>query len=732
MAELGKRVVIYFLVSLVLANFAFADHVAAIKNVGYTPIYETTNTSIVLNVANDLTSANSIRNVSIAYTGFDILSVITPVDWGSIIDNPLVYYGVASAISNWGSQNFGFDVSALNVDEDTIYTWPIKTIDSNGDIQTNNIELMVLNDDTPPIINYIIPADGSYIYGALQQFAVNAIDPETGVKDANLHLSNCDLVLDPLTNTSSMQYEEIALNCENDLCAQDYDLNSWDEGDICYYFDISNNGGEVATVTAKSIIDRTAPTVTLTAPENNFQTNSNDVDFSFIANDNFAPQMSCVIAINDNLNNITAENGVETIQTINLNDGRYDWNVTCSDLVPLNASSETRSLLVDTRAPNITITEIGVVNRGDLVTVDYVVTDEGVGVDSSSIVVEIVDPNGNVTFGDSLQTTLDSPLGIYTVIISASDLLGHVATEQIQFRLRFNYVITLSISPNPAQPSNLSENITNYADINGNVVMDNGSMIAENEINLNLINENVTVSIDSSGNFAYQIDVPEQAGSYPITAEIVSVLDTYSKTENLIVVGPYCGDNIVNNDEECDGSISQTCADYGFDQGTLRCSASCTIDTSGCSNTPRQRSSRGGSGNPVMITNIVEEQNESGDSGIVASFCGDGICQENEKDDCHADCEIAECYIDDDCAEGLECLSEKCVQKQTGQSLNATIENRKRGFGIGKAWALFMDSIGPINWNMLLGLMVVAALLYFFGWRKNKKDEMTVYIEKRR
>ncbi|HEX3763332.1 MAG TPA: hypothetical protein VHW23_31775 [Kofleriaceae bacterium] len=46
-----------------------------------------------------------------------------------------------------------------------------------------------------------------------------------------------------------------------------------------------------------------------------------------------------------------------------------------------------------------------------------------------------------------------------------------------------------------------------------------------------------------------------------------------------------CGDGLVEQEEACDGDVfaGRTCLTQGFYQGTLGCTASCTLDTSGCS-----------------------------------------------------------------------------------------------------------------------------------------------------
>lgn len=61
---------------------------------------------------------------------------------------------------------------------------------------------------------------------------------------------------------------------------------------------------------------------------------------------------------------------------------------------------------------------------------------------------------------------------------------------------------------------------------------------------------------------------------------------------------PFCGDGIVNGDEQCDGAnlAGQSCTGLGYDTGSLACTASCTLDATSCANTPRRGGSSGGGG----------------------------------------------------------------------------------------------------------------------------------------
>jgi hypothetical protein len=57
-------------------------------------------------------------------------------------------------------------------------------------------------------------------------------------------------------------------------------------------------------------------------------------------------------------------------------------------------------------------------------------------------------------------------------------------------------------------------------------------------------------------------------------------------TGGSVAPGPSCGNGVVDGSEECDGEAfgEETCADLGFQGGTLGCEASCKLDSSSCCN----------------------------------------------------------------------------------------------------------------------------------------------------
>ncbi len=79
-----------------------------------------------------------------------------------------------------------------------------------------------------------------------------------------------------------------------------------------------------------------------------------------------------------------------------------------------------------------------------------------------------------------------------------------------------------------------------------------------------------------------------------------------------------CGDGIKDDPEECDGTDFRltTCADFGFDDGTLACNGDCTADPSGCSGTEHCGDGRDNDGD-----GLVDCEDETDCSAACAAPC---------------------------------------------------------------------------------------------------------------
>lgn len=85
-----------------------------------------------------------------------------------------------------------------------------------------------------------------------------------------------------------------------------------------------------------------------------------------------------------------------------------------------------------------------------------------------------------------------------------------------------------------------------------------------------------------------------------------------------ICVGGVCGDGFVQQGEECDGeAIVSSCADLGFDSGTLSCTLGCSHDTSMCCNDDV---------GSTCVDGDAYWVDSCGNVGSLREECGSGLC----------------------------------------------------------------------------------------------------------
>lgn len=705
---MNKRGLIVILLSILLLPSVIATHIPKVTS-NYNSIYETNSANITLTVENGIFSAASINNVNLAINGFNVNNIVNVLGWTLTNNNSINFNTNTNAISNWGLQRFGFTIQANNVAQDTQNDWTITTTDTDSDAEINTLQFTVLNDATPPIITATTP--GAFNLGATELFSIEANDPETGIANAKLYYSNCDLIYNNATNTSSMQYAADALTCANDLCSIDKDLTAENEGDICFKYDVSNRGGETATTTdLTSIIDRTAPSVTLTSPDDNVFLTATSVNLDFTVQDNYATQLACNVNVNGNSNLINSTT-VNNSFSLNVNDGLYTWFVACTDEVALTQTTASRTFTVDNSAPNITITAPSVIDRGTNAIINVSIIDLGSGVNQSSITAELIDANGNLTQVQitanqiTYPTTIASTPGTYTVTITAKDNLGQRATNSVQFRIRETFDITLSLSQNQIDAS--TANITNYVDLTGNIVKDDSS-IPSGTIDITKIGANETINIDNlTGNFAAQIQIPQTNGMYTIFATFLNGIDSFSSSVN-IGVGPYCGNKVVDAGEECDGSTAAVCDDYGFKKGDVLCSATCTINTTQCSNPGNSGESGGGS------SGGGHHGSSGGSSGLVYTTAPEpeeNKVVEEEKPSASGIIEPVNLEPENT---GVQAILEK--------------ETPLERPVVGAAVSALGNFTKKIDKRLIIAALIIGAVLYILGWKR--EDDWDRYFRK--
>ncbi len=690
------KVLAFIVLSIILASSASAlSFVSFSGNSTPAQIYETTNADFAFQVSNGLFSLNSIDNVSIGATGFSLVNMIDIVGWDEI--GFVAYHTTTNAISNWGSQNFGFTAKANQVSQDSTYNWPVIVTDTAGDSSYFTYQITVLDDATPPVMTNPVPTPNSFIQGtSSQMFSIDAVDPETGVASANAYRSiNC-----------TGNYTSNALSASGNTWSANLDLSADPEAlSICYYFDSTNNGGASGTTpTYNMVVDRTPPTVILNSPANGVLLNSSNVTLDFNATDNLATSLSCSLVIDSAANSMNVYG--QTLYNAVLADGQHSWSVACTDGAGWTTASAVNTFTVDTQGPNITINPIQTAFRGNPAQLDANIVDAGVGLSPSTVQFTVTDPasnpsavsitqNGNI-FSGNYATTISSLLGSYSLLVSAIDNIGNAAAAVSNFIITYSYLLGLT-STGQVNPSDPANNITNNITISGNVTYDNGSSVPETSLILTVPDSagnytNVTAGI-SNDQFTYAIASPQVSGSYVITAIITpSNGYTFTKSSN-VYVGLFCGDNSCNNGESC----SSCASDCGS------CPPSPSGGSGGNGGSSRRSSSGGG-----QVVNYQPEEPNTNDDGL------NGIVEqpkEEQKDD----------------GKNSEPVP---VAQITGAAVAPLPENPGVGAGIG----LFSNL--KIKWWVIALIAGLLVTLYAFGKVKKRKDnrfnrEMSEYLERR-
>ncbi|MBD3354962.1 hypothetical protein GF361_03175, partial [Candidatus Woesearchaeota archaeon] len=306
-----------------------------------------------------------------------------------------------------------FNARADLVDEDTSQN--IEIITTGQGSTTDTVEIIILDDNTAPILSDSIPEDNGFLRQGItdQLISIDAVDDETGIKNASFSYWNCSV------NATNSTIYTIELNCVNDTCTAQTDLSEYKEGNqMCFQFKVYNNALESSSLIGTAGFDGTPPNVSLIAPEDNAYGGDSTL-FSFIASDNLAPNLNCEwIVDNENIDSIIAENNQitnTTYDTTNISEGTHEWKVRCTDLVGLSSDSETRNIIIDLSPPSIILN-----------------SPENNSIIGDDVQIDIdVDDNyelDNVTYSSSLNSSELSE-GINLLTVTASDKAGNTAEK---------------------------------------------------------------------------------------------------------------------------------------------------------------------------------------------------------------------------------------------------------------------------------------------------------------
>ncbi len=207
----------------------------------------------------------------------------------------------------------------------------------------------------------------------------------------------------------------------------------------------------------------------------------------------------------------------------------------------------------------------------------------------------------------------------------------------------------------------------------------------------------------------------------------------------------YCGDGNVDPGEQCEGSnlAGKNCGSFGYNSGSLSCTSSCTIDTSGCYNTDNNNGGGssggggGGGGSSGFTSNEnweCEEWSECSPDGMQFRDCvqrnSEGLVTSKESQECTyaapavtdgSTCtEIWECTEWSECIDGIQtrtctdingCTTEFDKPLES-QECEIVVEEAARGFAA--ITGAFIANLGKYPGILWVLVLLILAVVYYY------------------
>ena len=310
----------------------------------------------------------------------------------------------------------GFEVTMIPgaaLDQGT-YTWYINCTDSDGVVKSDERTLAV--DNLPPNVTISYPNagnwindDGSNVIFMFNDYGVSLTASCTIYADGSGHGTNSSVLND--TSTS------IGISPGLSEGSHSLNVNCTDEA-----------GNEGSSSSLSLNVDTVLPVVTATSPGNGNLTSNNRPSFIFTLSDATSPNSTCVLYIGTNsYNTSTLSNGAATlIPNITINNGVYNWNITCTDLANNLGASIARSITIDTDAPEVNLLNTSFNTPINITSITFNFSDADSAA-NCSLFFDGVSVSNNVSVLNMINTILTSseqPEGVHSVYVNCTDTSG--------------------------------------------------------------------------------------------------------------------------------------------------------------------------------------------------------------------------------------------------------------------------------------------------------------------
>ncbi len=298
---------------------------------------------------------------------------------------------------------------------DGLHYWNITCWDN-----ANNTNISLTRNFTiisPPSINLLEPVQNYWDNVGNISFVYYVSD--------NTGLSNCSLIIN---NEFNQTNQTRIINNENNTI----NLTNMPEGTYNWSINCSDTNGNIGNSSLWVFyVDKTKPTIDLSAPPNESTIEVSSLDFNFTVEDNMAVNLTCNLTIDGNVDdlnsNIVVANGLLKTHTIyDIEDGDHNWSVTCWDNAS-NINTSANWTFTSLVPPIITLNSPadGIWNSTNNITFYYNVSDAS-GVESCSLFIDgklnMTNESAIVNNAENNFTVYYIPSGMHNWSINCTDL----------------------------------------------------------------------------------------------------------------------------------------------------------------------------------------------------------------------------------------------------------------------------------------------------------------------
>jgi len=328
--------------------------------------------------------------------------------------------------------NFTYNATDSNLDSCTLYT------NKTGSFEKNTTQnSLISGQQNNFLMNF---SDGTYIWNVKCNDSANNIafsqynytfylDTQNGsikfispTPSDSENISSTQVTIN--ISHSEPNPDTLILYFDSDVYKRNYSgtytnltITGLTDGTHTFYAWMNDSAGNTNITETRNItIDTTPPSITLTSPQNDTWSNTENNYFNFTANDTLQNIRNCSLIINNAINQTKSYNSrnINSFFNLTLSTGEFNWTINCTDTLGNEGNNETRVLKIDLINPKISNPNVNATNVyvKDYICLNVTASDANSGI--SGVWAKIKDPYNQiytVYLSDSQTTPCDNANG---------------------------------------------------------------------------------------------------------------------------------------------------------------------------------------------------------------------------------------------------------------------------------------------------------------------------------